>query len=94
MRLFILVLASILVLFQYNLWFGKNGYRTYQAVQQEINQQKAINEKLKQENEFSRAEIMDLKKADGSAVEERARQNYDMIKPNEIFYRLISSSKQ
>ena len=29
MRLFIGILVGILVLFQYDLWFGKNGYFDY-----------------------------------------------------------------
>ena len=94
MRLFILNLVGLLLIFQYNLWFRKNGYTTYQQVTQEINQQRAINEKLQQENEQYRADINDLKKANSDAVEERARQDYGMIKPNETFYRLIPNSEK
>ena len=32
MRLFIGILVGILVLFQYDLWFGKNGYFDYKDV--------------------------------------------------------------
>lgn len=33
MRLFIGILVGILVLFQYDLWFGKNGYFDYKMWQ-------------------------------------------------------------
>ena len=36
MRLFIVILVGILVLFQYDLWFGKNGYFDYKDVEAQI----------------------------------------------------------
>ena len=46
MRLFIGILVGILVLFQYDLWFGKNGYFDYKDVAAQIKENKAENEKL------------------------------------------------
>ena len=46
MRLFIGILVGILVLFQYDLWFGKNGYFDYKDVEAQIKENKAENEKL------------------------------------------------
>ena len=45
MRLFIGILVGILVLFQYDLWFGKNGYFDYKDVAAQIKENKAENEK-------------------------------------------------
>ena len=41
MRLFIGILVGILVLFQYDLWFGKNGYFDYKDVAAQIKENKA-----------------------------------------------------
>ncbi|MBN6709848.1 cell division protein FtsB [Haemophilus haemoglobinophilus] len=88
MRLFILILLTLLVTFQYDLWFGKNGYFDYKNVKAEIAQRKQENEKLLQRNQAIFAEIKDLK--DGiEAIEERARMEYEMIKQDEIFYRIV-----
>ena len=58
MRLFIGILVGILVLFQYDLWFGKNGYFDYKDVEAQIKENKAENEKLSQRNQMISAEIL------------------------------------
>lgn len=92
MRLFILILATLLVYFQYHLWFGKNGYTTYRSVTKDISVQQAENEKLSQRNQLVAAEIKDLKEGI-EAVEERARMTYEMVKPNETFYRIVKENR-
>lgn len=89
MRLFILILLAVLVVFQYDFWFGKNGYMDYKTVQQEIETHKAENVKLSQRNQVIIAEIKDLKEG-FNAAQERARWQYELIKPNETFYRIIA----
>ncbi|PJG85971.1 cell division protein FtsB [Conservatibacter flavescens] len=92
MRIFIFILAGLLVYFQYNFWFGKNGYSTYRNIGEEIAIQKAENEKLSQRNQLVAAEIKDLKEGI-DAVEERARLTYEMVKPDETFYRVVKENK-
>lgn len=92
MRLLIFVLASLLLYFQYHFWFGKNGYTTYRLMEQEIALNTAENEKLSQRNQLIAAEIKDLKEGI-DAVEERARNTYEMVKPNETFYRIVKEHK-
>lgn len=92
MRLFILILISILLLFQYDFWFGKNGYLDYKQTTLEIEKRKAENAKLLQRNQTLAAEIKDLK--DGvNAIQEKARFQYDMVKSNETFYRITKDNK-
>lgn len=92
MRLLIIILAFVLLLFQYDLWFGKNGYLDYKETQQQIAIHKAENTKLSQRNQVIAAEIRDLK--DGvNAIQERARLQYEMVRPNETFYRITKENK-
>lgn len=92
MRLFILLLTCVLALFQYAFWFGKNGYVDYKNTEQEIAVRKQENAKLSNRNQIVRAEIKDLK--DGvEAIQERARLEYELVKPNETFYRIVKDSK-
>ncbi|HBO39213.1 MAG TPA: cell division protein FtsB [Pasteurellaceae bacterium] len=92
MRLFILLLVAVLLLFQYGFWFGKNGYMDYQEAAQEISQRKEENAKLSQRNQTIAAEIKDLKEG-VDAIQERARLQYELVKPNETFYRIVKENK-
>lgn len=92
MRLFIILLTALLLLFQYDFWFAKNGYLDYQNVAQVIAEQKAENLKLSQRNQEIAAEIKDLKDR-VNAIQERARLQYEMVKPNETFYRIVKDNK-
>ncbi|WP_386695366.1 cell division protein FtsB [Lonepinella sp. MS14435] len=91
MRLLTILLIAVLMLFQYDFWFGKNGYFDNQQTTEEIAQKKEENMKLLQRNQVISAEIKDLK--DGvNAIQERARQQYEMVKPNETFYRIVKEN--
>ena len=57
MRLFISLLIAVLLLFQYDFWFGKNGYLDYQATTKEIAVHQQENERLSQRNQIIAAEI-------------------------------------
>lgn len=92
MRIIIAILVGILTLFQYDLWFGKNGYFDYKAVSAQIIENKAENEKLVQRNQMISAEIQGLTKGFES-IEERARMQHDLVKENEMFYRIVKENK-
>ena len=88
MRLFTLVLMLILGLFQYQLWFGKNGLIEYRQTTENVVRQQADNQQLKERNDLLYKEIDDLK-GGLEAIEELSRNDLGFIKPNETFYRII-----
>ncbi|CAM3783736.1 cell division protein FtsB [Avibacterium gallinarum] len=92
MRLLIFILAGFALLFQYNFWFGKNGYLDYKNTEKEITLRQQENEKLSQRNQVIAAEIKDLKEG-VDAIEERARLQHEMVKNNETFYRIVKEHK-
>ncbi|MFC2553400.1 MAG: cell division protein FtsB [Rodentibacter sp.] len=92
MRLFTAILIGILALFQYDFWFGKNGYLDYKEVAAKIIENKTENERLTQRNQMVSAEIQGLTKGFES-IEERARMQYDMVKEHEIFYHIVKEHK-
>tara|TARA_B100000767_G_scaffold248108_1_gene248779 strand:+ start:1507 stop:1785 length:279 start_codon:yes stop_codon:yes gene_type:complete len=77
-----------LVAMQYSLWWGQSGLLEVALLQERITAQEAVNAGLSKRNRQLHAEVLDLKQGI-SAIEERARHDLGMIKPNETFYQLV-----
>lgn len=86
-RLVPAVLIALLVLFQSQLWRGRGGLPNVQAMQNRLNEQSAKNAAAESQNQQLAAEVSDLKEG-LEMVEEKARSELGMVKPNEIFVQL------
>lgn len=87
-RLIILVLLALLVYLQVQLWTGAGGRAQVDGLATAVERQREENARLEARNEALEAEVVDLKEGQ-SAVEERARAELGMIKPGEVFYRVV-----
>lgn len=86
-----LVLAVLAVMFlglQYSLWLGDFGLVRYWQLEERVQAQQQVNERLEARNEQLHAEVIDLKHGT-DALEERARSQLGMIKEGEEFYQVI-----
>jgi len=83
-----ITLAVLLASLQYRLWFGIGGVPAVEHLQAQVSAQRQQNAELTLRNEALVAEVHDLKTGD-LAIEERARNELGMIKPGEVFYRVI-----
>ncbi len=86
-----LVLAVLAVMFlglQYSLWLGDFGLVRYWQLEERVQAQQQVNERLGMRNEQLQAEVIDLKHGT-DALEERARSQLGMIKEGEEFYQVI-----
>jgi cell division protein FtsB len=90
LRLLALVLLGLLVFLQAKFWNGAGGWTQVQQVERAVQAQRAENAKLLQRNDALAAEVTDLKEGQ-DAVEERARTELGMIKPGEVYYRVVES---
>ena len=82
-----LILLSLLLILQLQLWFGRGSIPDVWRLLQQHNTQLQLNAQAEQSNERLRAELRDLR--DGlEMVEERARFEIGMVKPNEIFVQI------
>ncbi|WP_028605083.1 septum formation initiator family protein [Ottowia thiooxydans] len=78
------VLVAVLVILHAQMWVGRGSIPNVAALQKKLDLQKASNSRAKLENEQLASEVDDLKAGLGM-VEEKARLELGMVKPNEIF---------
>lgn len=91
MRLLALLLATLIALIQYPLWFGKGGWMRVWEVERQIQAQRETNQKLKARNAALDAEVRDLKQG-LDAIEERARSELGMVREDEVFFHLLEGA--
>lgn len=83
LRLITLTLAALLLLVQGSLWFGKSGLPYVLGLQSQLTEQLAANDAGRARNARLLAEVSDLKEG-LEMVEEKARAELGMLRPNEI----------
>jgi len=82
-----LVLIALLLVLQGQMWFGRGSVPDVMRLRQQLAEQKQNNAAAQLANDRLGAELHDLK--DGlEMVEERARTEIGMVKPNEIFVQI------
>jgi cell division protein FtsB len=89
MRLVTLGLVALLLLVHAELWFGKGGVPRMLELRSKLAAQQAANDVARQRNAQLTAEVNDLKEG-LEMVEEKARSELGMIKPDEIFVQLAA----
>ena len=88
LRWLLVVLGSVALLLQAQLWFSDGGYRKTVKLRQAVADQRALNEELRNRNSALDAEVVNLKQG-LDAAEERARTDLGMIGPRETFYQVV-----
>ena len=89
---FLLIIVAIAVLLglQYQYWLGENGHFQYTELLADIQKQQQINDNQVAQNNVLRADVEDLKTG-LEAVEEHARLDLGLIKPNETFVQISTA---
>ncbi|MFZ2651150.1 MAG: septum formation initiator family protein [Burkholderiaceae bacterium] len=87
MRLLTTALIALLVLVHAELWFGKSGVPRATELGSKLREQLAANDATRARNVQLQAEVRDLKEG-LEMVEEKARFELGMLKPDEILVQL------
>ena len=82
-----LLLLALLAL-QAKFWWGDGGLREARELEARVEEQRRENARLQQRNDALSAEVEDLKSGE-AAVEDRARSELGLVKPGEVFYRVV-----
>lgn len=88
MKIYIVLLAILLALLQYRLWFNDDGLINTFKLKQTVAAETQKNQEQKNKNNLIATEIISLKKG-GSTIENKARKDLGMIKKGEIFYQIV-----
>ncbi|MEW6693734.1 Cell division protein FtsB [Tepidimonas thermarum] len=83
------VLLVLLAVVHAQLWWGWGNVSQVEALRRELAAQEQANEAARLRNERLAAEVRDLREG-VETVEEIARQELGMVKPNEIFVQIQS----
>ena len=81
------ILIALLVIFHAQLWIGRGSVPSVHELQQRLDEQLVKNTQAQAGNEQLAAEVRDLKEG-LETVEEKARSELGMVKPNEIFVQI------
>ena len=85
-------LIALLLIFQAQLWFGRGSIPAVARLTEQLRLQNQQNQQAQLANDRLAAEVRDLKEG-LEMVEEKARMELGMVKPNEIFVQIASPPK-
>jgi len=85
-------LIALIALVQAELWFGKGGVPRVMDLQGKLQTQLAANQAAKARNAQLDAEVRDLKEG-LEMVEEKARYELGMVKPDEILVQVTTAKR-
>jgi cell division protein FtsB len=82
------LLIGLLAVVQAQLWLGRGSVGDVAHMRQKLDEQKAKNAVAQQANERLGSEVRDLQEG-LETVEEKARSELGMVKPNEIYVQIV-----
>ena len=82
------LLIALLAVVHVQLWFGRGSVGNVGEMQRKLQQQQVANVQSQHANEQLAAEVRDLQEG-LEMVEEKARMELGMVKPNEIFVNVL-----
>lgn len=91
MRRLTLLLGATLIAIQWPLWLGHGGWLRVWDLQRQLQARQASNAALRARNQMLGAELASLRQG-SEAIEERARRELHMIRPDETFFQFVRAA--
>lgn len=88
--LLLIIAVAVLLGLQYQYWLGENGHKQHEQLLIKMQKQQQHNDSQAAANEVLQADVYDLKTG-LEAVEEHARLDLGLIKPNETFVQISTA---
>ena len=88
MKLLAGILAALIVAIQFPLWLGKGGWLRVWEIGEQLSTQRGKNARLEARNSAIAADVRDLKQG-RDALEERARYELGLVRPDEVFFQVV-----
>lgn len=88
----IVIAVLLLLLLQYRIWFDDSGVLASRALQQDILMMQQGNNEVKTQNQNLTNDIGSLSE-DGYLIEETAREELGLIKPDETFILILDKDR-
>jgi cell division protein FtsB len=92
-RIAALVVATLVVWLQWDLWTGRGGIPDVDRLEQRVAAQRTENAALLARNRALAADVEDLKRG-REAIEERARDELGMVASDEVFYQVVEGGTE
>jgi cell division protein FtsB len=86
------IFIALLLGLQYRLWVGESSFAHVDGLNKQVAKLERSNETKQRRNDVLKAEIHDLKNG-LDAVEEKARTEWGLVKPDETFFLLVDKDK-
>ncbi len=86
------LLIGLLLVLHAQLWFGRGSVPKVASMKLQLTEQEHRNHEAQQRNDRLASEVSDLQEG-LDMVEELARQDLGMVKPNEIFIQIAQSKR-
>ncbi len=84
------LLITLLLVLHAQLWFGRGSVASVSSMKQDLSQLQTRNQAAQLRNDQLASEVRDLQEG-LDMIEELARQNLGMVKPNEIFVQVAQT---
>ena len=91
-RLVPLLLLALLAVIHAQLWLGRGSVPQVNALKQQLAEQEQLNRAAQWRNGQLASEVRDLQEG-RDMIEELARQELGMVKPNEVFVQIAQPKK-
>ena len=91
MRWLLAILVALLLVLQYRLWIAEGSLAEKTRLEQQVQEQIAVNEELRARNALLEREVLELQNGN-TVVEQRAREELNLVREDEVYYQFVDEA--